>query len=502
MANGVDSWIVATAGLLALVAIASIVWLLRQRRALRQEIADLHETAERRRRERSALQNVIETEAHGVFNFDRDGIITYVNGTAEQMFGRPRAELIGATPYEVLDEATLSSHQIDISKFRYPKNKARFDIEGFRKDGSKLSLDISFTEFDAPEGAQLVAFVRDTTDRIAEQQRLLQALHAAEVANRTKSAFLATVSHEVRTPMTAIIGMAELCLRTRLDDTQLDYMTKLHDTSRSLLGILNDILDFSKIEAGELKLERIAFRIDRLLDEVATIMRHQAFEQGLELIFARDLDVPDEVIGDPMRLKQVLINLCTNAVKFTETGEIELQVKTRQVEDGRVNLQFSVRDTGIGMTREQVSSLFRPFSQADSSTSRKYGGTGLGLSISSYLVQMMDGEISVQSSPGHGSTFTFDGRFDVDHSGDLRSLVVDDNQRTCEVIEGYLRNFGLVVETSTTRSAGVKKVLERATPYDYLLVDEEMPGDLSGEKCIELLGPERLAASKLIPDLS
>ena len=513
MANGVDSWVVMAGCLLALVAIASIVWLLRQRRDLRREIAKLHEIAELRRRERSALQSVIESEAHGVFNFDRDGNITYLNGTAEQMFGRSRAELIGTTPHEVFDETTLAAHQIDISKFRYPKDKTRFDIEGFRKGGSRLSLDISFTEFDAPEGAQLVAFVRDTTDRTEEQQRLLQALHAAEVANRTKSAFLATVSHEVRTPMTAIIGMAELCLRTHLDDTQLDYMTKLHDTSRSLLGILNDILDFSKIEAGELKLERIAFRIDQLLNDVATILRHQAFEQGLELIFARDADVPDEVIGDPMRLKQVLINLCTNAVKFTEAGEIELRVKTRQVKDGRVSLQFTVRDTGIGMTPEQVNSLFKPFSQADSSTSRKYGGTGLGLSISNYLVQMMGGEISVQSRPDQGSTFTFSGTFDIDGSSDLRSLasrvagdafsemtalVVDDNQRTCDVIATYLRNFGLAVETSTTRSAGVRKVLERSIPYDYLVVDEEMPGDLSGEKCIELLGPERLAASKLI----
>lgn len=490
-----------------------IIWLIRQRKALLSENAAMREQSESRKQERRALQSVIEREAHGILNFDHHGRISYANGTAERLFGYSKEELIGAEFHKVFDGKTLENHGIDIPRFQYRKDRTRFDIEGYRADGSKIALDVTFTEFEAPNGTLLVAFVWDTTDRLNEQKRLLQALHSAEVANRIKSVFLANVSHEVRTPMTAIIGMAELCLRTELDDIQSDYLTKLHDTARSLLGILNDILDFSKIEAGELKLEHIAFPIDQVLDEVGTVMRQRAFQQGLELIFVRDDSVPEELIGDPMRLKQVLINLCINAVKFTELGEVELSLRAGPVKAGRATLEVSVRDTGIGMSKEQIGNLFKPFSQADSSTSRKYGGTGLGLSISRHLVEMMDGGISVESAPGKGSVFRFTATFDVEASADrktareglggnvfngLTALVVDNNPRACEVLTSYLTALGFQATSYTNRSDAVQAALAQEPFYDLILFDEEMPGDITGERCLDLVGRDRLTGSKLV----
>ena len=228
-------------------------------------------------------------------------------------------------------------------------------------------------------------------------EQLEQAMQQADTANKAKGDFLANMSHEIRTPMNAIMGLSDLCLRTDLTDKQQDYLSKIHGSAISLLGIINDILDFSKIEAGKLDMEAIDFDIDQVLENLATVANVKTQEKGLELVFKRDPRVPTVLVGDPLRLGQILLNLTNNAVKFTENGEIVVDVELLDQNEEQATVKVSVRDSGIGMTEEQQAKLFKSFSQADTSTTRKFGGTGLGLAISKQLVEMMGGEIGVDS---------------------------------------------------------------------------------------------------------
>ena len=321
------------------------------------------------------------------------------------------------------------------------------------------------------------------------RRRLEAALQTAKSATRAKSEFLANMSHEIRTPMNAIIGLTELCQRTDLSPRQQNYLNKIMASGRSLLGLINDILDFSKIEAGKLTLEKIPFELDEVLDQLWVVVAEPARSKGLELLFYREPDVPYGLKGDPLRIGQILTNLVGNGIKFTDRGQVVVSVRLVQQWQASLELEFMVEDSGIGMSEEQQNKLFQSFSQADTSTTRRYGGTGLGLSITRQLVELMGGSIRVESEPGKGSRFIFTIKLEtspalqkspeelvVKHQlKGYRILVVDDNAAAGEIFFSYLQSFGFTAQVVSSPSEARQVLQAPGQPFDLMLVDMSLP---------------------------
>jgi signal transduction histidine kinase/CheY-like chemotaxis protein len=361
-------------------------------------------------------------------------------------------------------------------------------------DGSihhlRASGQVNFDE--AGRAVRIVGANWDVTDLVQADEKSRQAMKIAEESTRIKSDFLANMSHEIRTPMNAIIGMTRLALRRNPDAGQLNYLKKIDNAAQSLLHIINDILDYSKIEAGKMELERIPFALDGVLNNLDAILREKAEHKGIAITFSMTKDTPRHLKGDPLRLEQILINLVNNAIKFTEEGQVVVEVKVEEGSGDRRHLSFSVSDSGIGMSSEQVSNLFQSFNQADTSTTRKYGGTGLGLAITKQLCELMEGTLEVESERGKGSTFVFKAAFGVAEGGlplqagallcDLLKktvLIVDDSESARDVLTAMLHANGLAataVSSGEEAISAISRASDDGRPFDLVLMDWLMPG--------------------------
>ena len=481
--DGGPSYGVALAGLLGGLGLTIgltlfIGFLVRQNRKIERKVDEatlaLRQSSER-------LQRILDTSPVGVA-ITTENVARFTNPRMEEMFALrvgsdvPDLYVVPGQRNALLDQLDRDGIVRDFGvRLRGPDGEIRDSL-----------TTLMHMEYGGQKG--VLAWVVDVTELKKIQTALSEAKVAAEDAAKVKAEFLANMSHEIRTPMNAVIGLAHLCLRTDLTAKQRDYVGKIHNAGTSLLSIINDILDFSKIEAGKLDVESVTFEIDSVMSNISTMVAQKIQDKDLELLFNISPDIPPVLLGDPLRLGQVFINLLGNAVKFTETGDICLIGELLERTGNKVKLRFSVKDTGIGMTQEQASRLFQAFSQADTSTSRKYGGTGLGLAISKRLVELMGGSIWVVSEPGQGSTFSFTGWFGLSEAaprkgvptrlGSLKTLIVDDNASAREVLEELLTTLGGEIEQAVSGAEAIDAVkrADASRPFDLVLLDWRMPG--------------------------
>ncbi|HLL41305.1 MAG TPA: PAS domain S-box protein, partial [Rubrobacteraceae bacterium] len=356
---------------------------------------------------RSHLVSIVETSTDAIDSKTLDGTIVTLNPSAERLYGYSEQEIKGKNVSILTPPDRIGEMKVVLERVGRGETVSEYETERVCKDGRRipLSLTIASVRDQAGNVVGASAIARDISGRKLAEQELKQAKEGAEAANRAKSEFLANMSHEIRTPMNGVIGMTGLLLDTELSEVQREYADIVRLSGEHLLTIINDILDFSKIEAGKMELEIIDFDLRSAVEETVALLAEQAHGKGLELASLVEYDVPVALRGDPGRIRQILGNLLSNGVKFADEGEVILRVGLVEETEDTVIVRLGVSDTGIGMTEEQRARLFQSFTQADASTTRHYGGTGLGLAISRQLVELMGGEIGVESEPGVGSTF-------------------------------------------------------------------------------------------------
>ena len=445
--------------------------------------------------DRLLLQNVMDTLGEGVYMLDREGRCTYLNGEAEAILGWTLEELRGKKMHDVIhsqlpDGTQVSAQDCPVHQSMLENKVFRSEVDYFQhKNGTLFPIAIVASPMlDGEEVIGSVAAFQDISERKFTERELLRAKEAAEAASKAKGDFLATMSHEIRTPMNGIIGMTELALDTELDAEQREYLSLVKSSADSLLTIINDILDFSKIESGKMELEEVEFDVRSLFAYAEKTLAVRAGQKSLELVYDVDSDIPDMLLGDPGRLRQILTNLLGNAIKFSDHGVVVLRMKLLHQSVKSVQVRIEVADQGIGIPAEKLSHIFEAFTQADTSTTRRYGGTGLGLAISSQLVAAMGGRLSVESEPGVGSVFGFDltlpvalsqlARQPLEGLAGLSVLVVDDNATNRHLLQQMLGKWGMLPVTAEGADEAMRLVnaaAQQGKPYDLLLLDVMMP---------------------------
>ncbi len=484
---------------------------------LAEQTAELEAQQSRLKDTEAWFRGVVESAPDGIAVLTREGKMILTNSRLESMFGYAPGGLLGKSVDILIPEKLHRRHRNLREAFlrslhARSRGTANIDTRGIREDQSVFPINISLSHLpvvgDRP--VCICAAVRDITRRKQAEEDMRRAWEVAEHATRAKSDFLANMSHEIRTPMNAIIGMSHLVLRSQLTEQQRNYIEKIVGSGQHLMRILNDILDFSKIEAGKLTVDSVEFDLEPVLNNVANMVAEKAAAKGIELVFEVDRQVPRELIGDPLRLGQILINYANNAVKFTEKGEICILVQVREQSDTEALLYFAVRDTGIGLTAEQRSRLFESFHQADTSTTRRYGGTGLGLAIAKRLSELMYGEVGVESEIGRGSTFWFTARLGRSRERkkhrilrpdlqDRRALVADEHPHARSVLTDLLKDMGMAVEQASTAEHFLEAIVreeEKGKPFDILYLDWNLGGGRGVETASKI---RKLPARKTPP---
>jgi PAS domain S-box-containing protein len=466
-------------------AVAVFVDISDQKRAER----DLADSEER-------FRQIIENASDIIYRTDQRGIFTYVNPTGLKMMGYELSEVIGMhfTLFVKPDDHKKVKRQY----FRQMLTKTKssyMEFPALKRNGEEVILGQSVELiFDKNHFNGFLAIARNITERKMVEDELMKAKESAESATVAKSQFLATMSHEIRTPMNGVIGMTDLLLQSDLDPEQREYTEIIRTSGETLLTLINDILDFSKIESGKLDMEKRPIELQQLIEETFDLVARRAVEKRLDLVYLIDPSAPQFIIGDPVRLRQILLNLTNNAIKFTEKGEVYLTVKEIDFSDSTVTLQFSVKDTGIGIPKEKADKLFKAFSQVDASTTRRYGGTGLGLAITKRLVELMEGEVWIESEAGKGSTFHFTIKVPSTTAIDAqpkryirgkvpelqgkRVLLVDDNRTNLNILSIQCSNWGMHPRATVSQQEALGW-LKANDPFDVAIIDFHMP-DMNG----------------------
>jgi PAS domain S-box-containing protein len=440
-------------------------------------------------------RSIVNHALDAIVVMDVDGRIIDWNPQAEQIFGWTREAILGRRLSEtIVPHAYRAAHEQGLQHYlAVGQGKTigkRLEISALRRDGTEFPIELAITPLKLTTGTTFSGFIRDISDRKRTESELRRAKENAEAATIAKSQFLANMSHEIRTPMNGVLGMAELLLSTGLTLKQRSLAETVHRSGTALLDIINDILDFSKIEAGKLQLEQIEFSLRQTVEDAVDLLAEPAARKHLELTCSISPEIPDRVRGDPARLRQILINLVSNAIKFTLEGEVAVAVGLLSHTSSAVTLQCSVSDTGIGITPSARERLFEAFSQADESTTRRFGGTGLGLAIVKQLVQLMGGEVGVTSPSVDGSTFWFTATLqrgpesslslsDSQHLSGTHILIVDDHPTSRHVLEELLRQWGATVTTADSGSTALSRLRQagqQGTPVDIALLDMGISG--------------------------
>lgn len=478
-------------------------------RVIEQRTADLDRSQERLREKTAVLEAVNAITDDAMLGLDADGRILWVNRAAAALVGLEESGMTGRSCLELLPAWVVERHRAAAIEFLAGPDSSRTlgdwrSLGVLHRDGHAVPATATVSITTVGGRRHITATVRDMSETRRFEEDLVASRHAAEQANAAKSVFLANMSHELRTPLTGVIGMADFLADTALDNEQRECIDTLRASARTLLAVVNDVLDLSKIDAGRLELETVDLDLREILRTVLRLFRPMAAERRLSLTIDVDADDPAGAVvkGDPTRIQQVLFNLVGNAVKFTERGEVRIGLHARPQEDATVALRLTVTDTGIGMTTEQTGRLFAPFSQGDSSTTRRYGGTGLGLSIAHRLVSLMGGGIEVASRPGEGSRFTVHLRLPAgdpagveaergDHAETIATralhvLVADDNAVNRDLVKRFLTRMGHRVTLATNGCEAVAEVVGAPVLPDIVLMDVHMP-ELDGPSAARMI---------------